>query len=491
MQELLSYISDPLIGVLVLLCILSFLVGISAWTLSIFYNEVGQKKGRYLDGSKRDFLEEELGLHTTLFSKVSFLIFFILGVGLVIFYFVKGTPMQAHILEWLNLLIRWIHVIFGILWIGASFYFIFLENSLNRTDNVRDELAGDLWAVHGGGFYYLEKFKLAPEKLPKVLHWFKYEAYFTWITGFLLLIVVYYMNANLYLVDKSVMDIPESHAVLISVSSLIIGWFIYDRLCKTRLVDNGPLFGLVGFIISVAFAWGYSQVFSPRAAYIHVGALLGTLMAGNVFYGIIPAQKELVAAAKEKRPIDPSLGKNAGRRSLHNNYITFPVLFIMISNHFPSTFGHTYNWLVLAGIAAASVIVRHYLNMHEQGKNLSYLLPVAMFTIIGLVIYTGPKIGSIKSYDGKEVEQIGFGEARKIINTHCLGCHSKFPTDDQYKIAPKNQVFDTPEDIINAKDLIKKQSVDSKIMPMGNKTDMTDEERQRLGMWIDQGAKLE
>lgn len=490
-SALIEYFMDPLIALVGLFSLLAFFAGIASWAFSSFFEEVNQKRGRYLSESKRDELKEEYVLHSKLFYQASFLIAFVLISGLIVFYNIKGTPMQSHVLEWLNLLVRWTHIIFGILWIGASFYFIFLENSLNRTHNVRDELAGDLWAVHGGGFYYLEKFKLAPKTLPKVLHWFKYEAYFTWITGFLLLVVVYYMNANLYLVDKSVMDIAESNAILISLGSLIIGWFIYDFLCKSPLVDNGPMFGLVGFGISVAFAWGYSQIFSPRAAYIHVGALLGTLMAGNVFFGIIPAQKELVAAAKEKRPIDPSLGKNAGRRSLHNNYITFPVLFIMISNHFPSTFGHTYNWLVLAGIAGASVIVRHYLNMHEQGKDMSYLLPVAMFAIIGLIVYTGPKMNVVESVEGQEIELVGFGEARQIVNTHCLGCHSKYPTDDQYKKAPKNQVFDTPEDIIKAKDIIKKQAVDSKIMPMGNKSNMTDEERQRLGMWIDQGAKLE
>lgn len=490
MFALTEFISRPVVILLLIFVFFSIMLFIGSRGLSFFYYHLKDKKAVGLDESSLSWIEEN-ALHSGLLKKVLLLINFILISGLIIYYYIDGTSMQGHVMEWLNLIIRWAHVIFGIMWIGASFYFIFLENSLNRADDVREELAGNLWAIHGGGFYYLEKFKLAPKSLPKVLHWFKYEAYFTWITGFLLLIVVYYMNASLYLVDKNVMDIAESNAILISIGSLIIGWFIYDRLCKTRLVDNGPLFGLIGFIISVGFAWGYSQVFSPRAAYIHVGALLGTLMAGNVFYGIIPAQKELVLAAMEKRPLDPALGKNAGRRSLHNNYITFPVLFIMISNHFPSTFGHTYNWLVLAGIAGASVIVRHYLNMHEQGKNLSYLLPVAMFAIIGLVIYTGPKIGAVKSDGGAELEQVGFGEARNIINTHCLGCHSKFPTDDQYKVAPKNQVFDTPEDIINFKDLIKKQSVDSKIMPMGNKSNMTDEERKRLGMWIDQGAKLE
>jgi uncharacterized membrane protein len=490
MIALTEFISRPSVTIILLFIVFFIILTIGAWGVSFFYTELKGKRTSGVDASGVSWIEES-ALHSGLFKNVLLLINFILITGLIIYYYIDNTSMQGHVMEWLNLIIRWVHVIFGILWIGASFYFIFLENSLNRTEDVRDELAGDLWAVHGGGFYYLEKFKLAPKKLPKVLHWFKYEAYFTWITGFLLLIVVYYMNASLYLVDKNVMDIAESNAILISIGSLIIGWFIYDGLCKTRLVDNGPLFGLIGFFIAVFFAWGYSEVFSPRAAYIHVGALLGTLMAGNVFYGIIPAQKELVAAAMEKRPLDPSLGKNAGRRSLHNNYMTFPVLFIMISNHFPSTFGHTYNWLVLAGIAGASVIVRHYLNMHEQGKNLNYLLPVAMFTIIGLVIYTGPKSETVKSEDGTEVEQISFGEARKIINTHCLGCHSKYPTDDQYKKAPNNQVFDTPEDIIKSKDLIKKQSVDSKIMPMGNKSNMTDEERKRLGLWIEQGAKLE
>ncbi|HIF15110.1 MAG TPA: hypothetical protein EYQ86_07280 [Bacteroidetes bacterium] len=397
--------------------------------------------------------------------------------------------MQGHVMEWLNLIIRWAHVIFGIMWIGASFYFIFLENSLNRTDDVRDDLAGNLWAIHGGGFYFLEKYKIAPKVLPRSLHWFKYEAYFTWITGFLLLIVVYYMNAKVYMIDRDVADISEGVAIMISVSSMIIGWFVYDFMCKSFLIKHGLVFGIVGFAIAAAFSWGYAEVFNARAAYIHVGALLGTIMVGNVFMGIIPSQKALVRAAQEKKPLDPELGKNAGLRSLHNNYITFPVLFIMISNHFPSTFGHSYNWLILAGISAASIVLRHYINVLEKGKNMAYLVPIVIISFIALLFVTAPDEGA-SSGASAEADKVSFGEARSIINTHCLGCHSEYPTDDQYKIAPKGVVFDLPEHILSRADEIQKQSVNSKIMPMGNKSKMTDEEREKLGLWISQGAKL-
>ncbi|HET6722351.1 MAG TPA: urate hydroxylase PuuD, partial [Chitinophagaceae bacterium] len=255
---------------------------------------------------------------------------------------VKGTPRESHLMEWLNIIIRVMHFTFGIAWIGASFYFVFLENALNRTENVRDDLAGNLWAVHGGGFYYLEKYKVAPKTIPKHLHWFKYEAYFTWLSGFGLLFVVYYFNTSALLIDKNVLDISSSVAISISIGSFIIAWIIYDLLCKSPLIKKPFLFATLGFALLVGFAYFYTQVFSSRAAYIHFGAMIGSIMVANVFFVIIPSQKAMVRAAKENKPLDPQLGKNALARSLHNNYFTLPVLFVMVSNHFPSTFGYKY-----------------------------------------------------------------------------------------------------------------------------------------------------
>src|SRR5437868_2192275 len=243
----------------------------------------------------------------------------------------KGTPWEAHLMEWLNIVVRVMHITFGIAWIGASFYFVFLENALNRTENVRDELAGNLWAIHGGGFYYLEKYKTAPKLIPKHLHWFKYEAYFTWLSGFSLLFVVYYFNAQAFLIDKNVLDLQPLTAISIGIGSFVVAWACYHLLCKSPLIKKGWLFSLTGFLLLVGFAYFYSHVFSGRAAYIHFGAMIGTLMVGNVFFIIIPSQKAMVKAAMEGRPLNPELGKHAGLRSLHNNYFTLPVLFVMVS----------------------------------------------------------------------------------------------------------------------------------------------------------------
>ncbi len=229
---------------------------------------------------------------------------------------VKGTPQESHLMEWLNIIIRVMHITFGIAWIGASFYFVFLENALNRTENVRDELAGNLWAVHGGGFYYLEKYKVAPKTIPKHLHWFKYEAYFTWLSGFCLLFVVYYFNASAFLIDKNILDITATQGILIGIGSFIVAWFMYDVLCKSPLIKKPLLFAFLGFLLLVGFAWFYAHVFNSRAAYMHFGAMIGSLMVANVFFVIIPSQKAMVKAAKEGKPLNPQLGKNALTRSI-------------------------------------------------------------------------------------------------------------------------------------------------------------------------------
>ncbi len=244
--------------------------------------------------------------------------------------------MEAHLIEWANLAVRWVHMIVGIAWIGASFYFVWLENNLNRV-NPRDGLAGDLWAIHGGGIYHLEKYKLAPPKMPDNLHWFKWEAYWTWMSGVTLLMIVYYLNPSLYLILPG-SDMAPSTAIAIGIGSLVSGWFIYDFLCDSPLGKQPALLGLVLFVLLVAASFGLSQVFSGRGAYIHVGAIIGTIMVGNVFRTIMPAQRALVKAIEENRTPDPALPAKGLLRSRHNNYFTLPVLFIMISNHFPSTY---------------------------------------------------------------------------------------------------------------------------------------------------------
>ncbi len=398
--------------------------------------------------------------------------------------------MEAHIIEWLNLSVRWVHMITGIAWIGASFYFNFLENSLNRTQNLREELAGNLWAVHGGGFYYLEKYKHSPKVIPKDLHWFKWEAYFTLLSGLVLLAVVYYYNASIYMIDPSVAEISSSQAIAIGVGSIVVSWVIYDLMCKSPLVKNMKLFALIGFILIVGIAYGLNLLLSARAAYIHIGALIGTIMVLNVFFVIIPSQKAMVNSAKKGELGDPTLGKKALMRSIHNNYMTLPVLFIMISNHFPSTFGNSNSWLVLSALILVGVGIRHWFNLKGKGVKNYWLLPVSIALLIVVVIYTMPKAQFTSSTIAGTTDEkpiiISDHKAMQMIGKHCVNCHSSAPTSTIFVTPPKGMTFDSFDSIkINAQS-IKAQTVNSQIMPLGNTTKMTEIERQQLGIWIEQ-----
>ena len=403
------------------------------------------------------------------------------------YFFVEGSLYKGFVVEWLNLLVRWVHVVAGIMWIGASFYFIFLENNLNRTEGIRDELAGNLWAIHGGGFYFLEKYKIAPQQLPNKLHWFKYEAYFTWLSGFALLCVVYYMDAATFLIDTRVANLSSAQGILLGIGSLIVGWLLYDRMCKSLLVKNSLLFAVLGFLLLAAFAYFYAHLFSGRAAYIHLGTLMGTLMAWNVYFIIIPSQKSLVRAAVTGQPLDPSLGSKAAERSLHNNYLTLPVIFIMISNHFPSTFGHTYNWVILFVITLASAGIKHFWNLRERGVSSGYVLLVSIVALISLAIVTSPRIEKADP----NARVIPFVEVQTIFVLRCTQCHSIKPTDTQWTTAPNGVMYDSPEQIKKMSDKIMLRAVLTNSMPQGNKTNMTDEERQTVRQWILQGAKID
>ena len=399
--------------------------------------------------------------------------------------FVSGTPLESYTVEWINLIVRWAHVVFGIAWIGASFYFNFLENSLNRTKGLRDEISGNLWAVHGGGVYYLEKYKAVPSEVPKDLHWFKYEAYFTWLSGFTLLVVVYYLDAKAYLIDTSVLDLSPTAAVLIGIGSLLISWLIYDSLCKSVISQKKLLFGLILFLFITGASWLLTQVFSSRAAYIHVGAIIGTIMVGNVFRVIIPSQKAMVNAAKEGKIVDTALAKKALLRSLHNNYFTLPVIFIMISNHFPSTYGNVLNWFILMGLSLVSVLVKHYLNLIEKGEKAIWILPLAIVGMIGLAILTSPQKKSVC----KEGQASNISQVKEIMVKRCIQCHSANPTDENQKIAPNGIMFDDNKNIIKYAQRILVRAVITKTMPQGNKTNMTQEERDLIQCWIENGAK--
>jgi len=417
----------------------------------------------------------------------------ILAIITSIYFMVRGTVYEGHIMEWLNIVVRVMHITFGIAWIGASFYFVFLENALNRTDNIRDELAGNLWAVHGGGFYYLEKYKVAPKTIPKSLHWFKYEAYFTWISGFALLFIIYYFNASAMLIDTNVMKLTTTQGIFISIGSLISAWIIYDQLCKSALRNKPVLFALIGIALLVGFAYFYSHVFSGRAAYIHFGAMLGSIMVANVFFVIIPSQKAMVNAAKKgelpdpskARPDDPvGRGKNALRRSIHNNYFTLPVLFVMVSNHFPSTFSNKYQWAVLAAISIGAAGIKHWLNLREQGKISVWIMPASVILLLAVAYVTAPRPSNAKC------DKIDFVQVNTIIQLRCIQCHSSKPTDNVYTTAPNGVKYDTPLEIVAKKDLIMQRVAITKTMPQNNKTNMTPEERDIIRCWVEQGATL-
>ena len=392
-----------------------------------------------------------------------------------------GTRFEGHIREWLNIVVRVMHIGFGIAWIGASFYFVFLENALNRKE-VREELAGNLWAVHGGGFYYLEKYRLAPKTIPRNLHWFKYEAYFTWLSGLGLLFIVYYLNASASLLRPD-SDLSGNLGILIGLASFAIGWVFYDLLCRSPLKKNLLLFGLAITSLLAAAAWGYGQLFNPRAAFIHFGALLGSLMAGNVFFVIIPSQKSMVKAARSGGLPDERKAKSALQRSIHNNYFTFPVLFIMVSNHFPSTFGAAQPWLVLIIVSLATAGIKHWLNLREQGRYSAWVLPVAVILLLAVAWSTAPPPAG-------KCDEVSFAEVNQIIQLRCTSCHSSRPTDKVYTLPPNGVVYDTPGDIVIKKDLILQRVVHTKTMPLNNQTGMTIEEREKIRCWIEAGGRL-
>ena len=386
--------------------------------------------------------------------------------------------MEAHIQEWLNLLVRWIHFIVGVAWIGASFYFNWLENNLNRKAPQEDGIAGHLWAVHGGGFYYLKKFKNAPATLPETLHWFKWEAYMTWVSGVTLLTIVYYYNARAMMIDASVSDLSPTMAIAIGIGSMLLSWVVYDLLCKSPLKNKPALLGTLIFIYLAALAYLLTHLLSPRAAYIHVGAAIGTIMVANVFFVIIPAQKALVKALTEKRIPDPQFGQNGLLRSRHNNYLTLPVLFIMISNHFPSTYGSNYNWLILIAIAALGVLVRHYFNVRHLNNKAVWMLPTALFGFILLIAATLPAPQKALS----DANKVTTAQIMPIIQQRCFACHSSHPTQPGFASPPAGLAYDKAGVLENNADKIFTQ-VSQKIMPLGNLTHMTDAERALIGRW--------
>jgi uncharacterized membrane protein len=401
---------------------------------------------------------------------------------------VAALAVDPYVTDWLNLVFRWLHVIAAIAWVGASFYFIALDSHLLPPGDRRDEergVGGEAWEVHGGGFYRVQKYRVAPPTLPDPLHWFKWEAYWTWLSGFALLVVLYYLNADEYLIDPSVSDISAGAAVAISVGLLVVAWVVYDALCRLLpgrdLVLAACLLALV-----TATAYGLSHVFSGRAVYIQVGAMLGTIMAGNVLFVIIPAHWDLVRAKEAGREPDPAAGLRGKQRSVHNNYLTLPVLFTMIANHFPFTYGRSYGWLILVGLLVVGAWIRLYFNLRHAGRTVVAIPIVAALAIAGIAIAIRPKSAA----EPASAAPVAFARVQTIVRERCTACHSSHPTNPSFTSPPLGVTFDTPEQIKARSDAIERLAVESKAMPLGNATGMTDDERALLGRWIRSGAPI-
>jgi uncharacterized membrane protein len=392
--------------------------------------------------------------------------------------------------DWLNLLVRWLHLIVGIAWIGASFYFVWLDNTIRPpapgSELAEKGVAGHLWAVHGGGFYNPQKYLVAPKELPPELHWFKWEAYSTWLSGFALLVVVYYFNAGAMMVDRTVADLTSWQAIAIGIGTLVAGWTVYDLLCRSPLGKRDGLFGVVMFAFIVAVAYVLSTLLSGRAAYIHVGAMIGTIMVGNVLMLIIPGQRKMVEAMRAGGLPDPIHGVKAKQRSVHNNYFTLPVLFIMISNHFGMTYNHRHSWLVLAGILAAGVLIRHFFNLKHKGR-IEWRYPAAgVFLLLLVALAIAPQPPAVA---GKAAAADQFAQVRRIVEARCVACHAQQPTQPGFATAPAGMRLDTPELIRQNAVRIHQRAVQNKDMPLANLTHMTDEERAAIGAWFAAGAK--
>ena len=388
--------------------------------------------------------------------------------------------MDVFLGEWVNLLLRWAHMIVGIGWIGTSFYFMALDYSLDTKERKSAGVYGTAWEVHGGGFYHVEKFTVAPPQMPAHLHWFQWDANLTFMSGFGLLIVQYYMHAKSYLIDPAVMPLDTWQAVAISIASLLAGWAIYDGLCRSPLGKNTTLLAALVFVLILLASVLYTKVFSARGAFLHVGAFVGTIMAFNVFMIIIPNQKKMVAQLLRGEEPDARYGAIGKQRSTHNNYLTLPVLVMMVSPHYPFLSAHPQSWMVVALIIIAGAMIRHYINRVDAGddwNSFGWAAPVAAFALCCAIYVTAPRASTVTG-------EVADADVLALTAKHCTTCHARKPTHESFKEAPKNVTLETIADLKKYAPLILTQTVQNKAMPLGNQTAMTEEERARLGAWI-------
>jgi uncharacterized membrane protein len=395
--------------------------------------------------------------------------------------------------DWLTFAVRWLHVITGIAWIGSSFYFVALDLGLKQRPGMPVGAYGEEWQVHGGGFYHIQKYLVAPENMPEHLIWFKWESYVTWLSGFGMLALVYYAGADLYLIDPNVLDVSKPMAIAISLASLGFGWLAYDMICRSPFGnDNTRLMVLLYFIL-VIVAWGYTQLFTGRAAYLHLGAFTATIMSANVFFIIIPNQKKVVADLIAGRTPDPALGKQAKQRSTHNNYLTLPVLFLMLSNHYPLAFGTQYNWIIASLVFLMGVTIRHWFNTRHANKGSptwTWLATVLLFIAI-MWLSTVPKVlsdgGEARASTAAEavVASPGFSKVRDTVLGRCSMCHAREPGWEGIIVPPKGVVLEADGDIVAHAREIYLQAGRSHAMPPANVTGITEEERQLIASWYE------
>jgi len=416
---------------------------------------------------------------------------------------------MAYLLDWCGLLVRWLHVIAGIAWIGSSFYFVWLDDSLEplgEREPPDPRVAGELWAVHGGGFYRSRKYKVAPEVLPPTLHWFYWEAYTTWLSGFALLCLLYFLRAEAYLVDPAVLVLSKPAAIGIALAVIVGSWLVYDGLCRSPLGRKPRALALSVAIVTAIEAWGLCQVFSGRGAFMVFGAAVGSIMVANVLFVIIPGQRELVRAKKEGREPDAAPGLRGKQRSVHNTYFTLPVLFVMISNHYAMTYGARYNWLVLIAMSFAGACIRGWFvarHKPEGRRGLMAALPAVLgvATLAGVVVALAPPSMPVAASESAAADERGSGGPREanglptvdvaqvetIVGQRCVPCHSRKPTQLGFNAPPNGIVLETVDEMRAHLPEIQKQ-VSLRAMPLGNLTGMTDEERAKLLMWIGHGA---
>ena len=400
--------------------------------------------------------------------------------------------MEGYILEWLNLLGRWVHLVTGIAWIGASFYFVWLDNHLEAPSKASDRdqgVGGELWAVHGGGFYNAQKYTNGVPAMPQNLHWFKWEAYTTLITGAFLMALIYWYQAEIYLIDPNVMALSKPVAIILGVLTLVGGWLGYDALCKSKFGQKENTMAVILVVALTVIAWGLCQLFSGRGAYMHFGGMLGTIMVANVFFIIMPGQRAMVASTSKGEQPDPKHGVHAKQRSVHNTYFTLPVLFVMISNHYAMTWGHEYNWLILIAMSVAGALIRvHFVKAHFGKPS---LIPIgsAIVLLLGVITAIAPSPRIISS--DETIERVSLTEAHAIVEARCVACHADVPSHPGFSAPPKGIVLQTLEQVLAQAATIHQQTVVTKAMPIGNLTGITDEERDTIDRWFLAGPTAE